>query len=298
MTAGFGEVAEQLRRATVQVQVGPVSVGGEQNGSGSEGGSGSGVLWNSTGLIVTNAHVARGSQAMVTLWDGRKFAAEVQQRDEARDLAKLQIQSSQLPAAAIGDSSRLRPGELVVAVGNPLGFIGALTTGVVHDVGPVPGLSRREWVQADVRLAPGNSGGPLADASGRVIGINSMVLSPQRGGGLGLAVPSNAVREFLARGQASPRVGMGVRPVTVRFKQREGPGMVVVSVDPGSPADQASLMIGDVIVGAHGRLFDTWDELSWAIEHTVVRIPLQFLRGDRRQLRETVVQVAVEAQAA
>ncbi len=289
MTPGFGEVAEQLRRSTVQVHV-----GGERG----EGGSGSGVLWNSTGLVVTNAHVARGPKATVTLWDGRKFAAEVQARDEARDLAKLQIQSNQLPAAAIGDSSRLRPGELVVAVGNPLGFIGALTTGVIHDVGPVPGLSRRDWVQADVRLAPGNSGGPLADSSGRVIGINSMVLSPQRGGGLGLAVPSNAVREFLARGGDAPRIGVAVRPVTVRFKQRDGPGMVVLEVQPGTPAAAASLMIGDVIVGAHGRLFDTWDDLSWAIEHAALRVPLQFLRGDRRTIRETVVHMGKLAQAA
>jgi serine protease Do len=145
----FGEVAELLRRSTVQITV----------GRGSRG-SGSGVIWNPEGLIVTNAHVAQGDRAHVELWDGRGFEAEVTARDACRDLAALRIHAQQLPAASPGDSTALRAGELVVAVGNPLGFIGALTTGVVHAVGPVRGLGRQTWVQAAVRLAPGNSGGP------------------------------------------------------------------------------------------------------------------------------------------
>src|SRR5258706_12605695 len=106
-----------------------------------------------------------------------------------RDLASLKIGATGLPAATPGDSSALRVGELVIAVGNPMGFIGALTTGVVHAL-----PNRKRWVAADVRLAPGNSGGPLADAQGCVIGINTMIA-----GGLALAVPSNVVAEFLAR---------------------------------------------------------------------------------------------------
>jgi len=272
VTAGFGEVAETLRRSTVQVEAG-------------RQGQGSGVLWNSDGLIVTNAHVARAEPLNVVLWDGRRYPAAIAARDEGRDLAAITVRATRLPGASIGDSSRLRPGELVVAVGNPLGFIGALTTGVVHAVGPVSGLSRRPWVQADVRLAPGNSGGPLADASGRVIGVNSMVA-----GRLGLAVPSNAVREFLIRRGSSPRIGVGVRPVTVRFKRREGPGLVVVEVAPDSPAAAASLMIGDILIGVGGRFFETWDDLSASLENARPPLEIEFLRGDRQTIRRAVLQ--------
>jgi serine protease Do len=176
----FGEVAERLRRSTVQV-----SAGGR--------GAGSGVIWAADGLIVTNAHVVRSDRPRVELWDGREFEAEVAASDTRRDLASIRIAAGGLPAATAGDSSALRPGELVLAVGNPFGFIGALTTGVVHALGPLRGLGRQTWVQAAVRLAPGNSGGPLADASGRVIGLNTMIAA----GGLALAVPSNAVADFL-----------------------------------------------------------------------------------------------------
>src|SRR5580692_10619121 len=144
----FGEVAERLRRSTVQVAM---------RGRGQ--GSGSGVIWSADGLIVTNAHVARGTEAKVSLWDGSTHVATVLNRDPRRDLASLRIAGLGLPAATPGDSSALRAGELVIAVGNPLGFIGALTTGVVHSL-----PNGKRWVAADVRLAPGNSGGPLADA--------------------------------------------------------------------------------------------------------------------------------------
>src|SRR5271166_5739807 len=122
MTTGFGEVAESLRRVTVQVRT-------------SGGDAGSGVIWDSGGLIVTNAHVVRSSRMEIELWDGRVFPAEIQAQDPRRDLAALRIRRNALPAAVVGNSAALRPGELVIAVGNPLGFIGALTTGVVHAVG-------------------------------------------------------------------------------------------------------------------------------------------------------------------
>jgi len=171
-TQGFGEVAERLRRSTVQVQSG-----------GRRQGGGSGVIWSSNGVIITNAHLASESGAKVALWDGSTHEATLVDRDPRRDLASLKIEASGLPAATAGDSNALRVGELVIAVGNPFGFIGALTTGVVHSL-----PNRKRWVAADVRLAPGNSGGPLADAQGRVIGINTMIA-----GGLALAVPSNPV---------------------------------------------------------------------------------------------------------
>jgi serine protease Do len=176
MTEGFGELAERLLRSTVHLDR-----------------SGCGVIWDSSGLIITNAHVARTPELRVDLWDGRSFRGEVVARDPRRDLAAIRIPADGLPAVTPRDSASLRVGELAVALGNPLGFVGALTTGVVHARSP-------RWVCADVRLAPGNSGGPLADAHGRVIGINTMVA-----GGLALAVPSNSVVQFLRR--AGARIG-------------------------------------------------------------------------------------------
>src|SRR5256884_7955036 len=149
--AGFGDIAEQLRRSTVLIHP-----GGRWNGSG--------VIWSNEGMIVTNAHVVHGPNVCVQLWDGREFEAAVTARDPRRDLAALRINANSLPAACPADSSRLRPGELAIAIGNPLGFVGALTTGVIHTIGPLRALGSQTWVQASVRLAPGNSGGPLADA--------------------------------------------------------------------------------------------------------------------------------------
>src|SRR5579863_8192967 len=173
---GFGEIAEHLRRSTVQVIL-----------EGSRGG-GSGMVWNEAGTILTNAHVARADGARVELWDGRRFSARVTSRDARRDLAALQLDgASGLVPVQPGNSDAIRTGELVIAIGNPLGFAGALSTGVVHSTGALAGMGRQSWIRADVRLAPGNSGGPLANAQGQVIGINTAIVY-----GLGVAVPSNA----------------------------------------------------------------------------------------------------------
>jgi len=277
-TQGFGDVAERLRRSTVQV-----TLGGERS---RERGSGSGVIWTSDGLIITNAHVARGGRRVrVELWDGRAFEAEVRSEDTRRDLATIRIPTRGLPAATAGDSGSLRPGELVLAVGNPMGFIGALTTGVVHAHGPVRGLGRRSWVQAAVRLAPGNSGGPLADAQGRVIGINTMVVS----GGLALAIPSNAVADFLMRG-ARPSLGITVRPVAT--------GLLVLEVASDGPAAGASLLMGDVLTGVNGRSLQSADDLADALDtaHSGI-VSLQFQRGDRKNRREVVVRLVAQAAA-
>jgi serine protease Do len=171
-------LASRLRHVTVQVHGAPA-------------GAGSGVLWGSDGLIVTNAHVVRG-RANIVLPSGRALEARLLARDPEHDLAALAIDSCALSSAEIGDSDSLRVGELVVAVGNPLGLAGAVTAGVIHAIGPRRSAGP-SLIQADLRLAPGNSGGPLADAAGRVIGINAMIA-----GGLALAVPSNLVARFLA----------------------------------------------------------------------------------------------------
>src|SRR6266852_5516757 len=201
---GFGEIAEHLRRSTVLVLPGAR-------------GNGSGVIWSADGAIITNAHVARGSQARVQLWDGRELEAAVVSRDLRRDLAELRVTATNLPAATPADSSQLRPGELAIAIGNPLGFIGALTTGVIH-----------------------------ADARGRVIGINTMVA-----GRLALAIPSNTVTNFLQADACDAYLGVVVEPVRVPRPGSRAKtfGLVLLDVEPDSPAANASLLPGDILLG-------------------------------------------------
>jgi serine protease Do len=248
-----------------------------QQARGRAQGGGSGVIWSADGLIITNAHVAHGSHAKVSLWDGSAYDASVLNQDTRRDLASLKIHATGLPAATPGNSSALRVGELVIAIGNPFGFIGALTTGVVHSL---PG--RQRWVTADVRLAPGNSGGPLADAQGRVIGINTMIA-----GGLALAVPSNAVGQFL-KGETGPSLGVTLQPVPLPGGAF---GFLLLKVEPGSAAEVASLMIGDLLIGASGRPFASTDDLHAVVESSGEILDLQFRRGDRRSTRSTAVRL-------
>ncbi len=273
--ADFGEIGERLRRSTVQVLVGDAGEG-----------SGSGVIWDAEGLIVTNAHVARTRELAVGLFDGRRLPAQVTSRDSRRDLAALRISATELPAAAAGDSTALRPGELAIAVGNPLGFAGALSTGVIHSTGTLPGMGTQKWIRATVRLAPGNSGGPLANAAGEVVGINTAIVR-----GLGVAVPSAAVETFLRRG-GTPHLGVVLRPV----HSFGGLGLLLLEVEPDGPAALASLRAGDILVGVNGRRIESFDSLGDALDSGLLR--LQFLRGDPGRIRETSVRPAVRAGAA
>lgn len=160
---------------------------------------GSGVIWRADGLIVTSAHVlARARQGhedhVVVLTNRRRLMAALVDWNQRLDLALLRVDATNLPAATVGDSDRLRPGELILATGSPFGLAGAVATGVVHAAPAGTCRDRPRLIQADLRLAPGNSGGPMADASGRVIGVNAMIA-----GGLALAVPSHLVEAFVKR---------------------------------------------------------------------------------------------------
>ncbi|HEY6945087.1 MAG TPA: S1C family serine protease [Candidatus Acidoferrum sp.] len=274
--SGFGEIAEQLRRSTVLIH------------SGGRG-SGSGVIWDSDGLLVTNAHVLRSARPAVQLWDGREFEASIQSRDSLRDLAQLRIKTTNLPAASAADSSQLRPGELAIAIGNPMGFVGALATGVIHGVGPLRGLGSHSWVQAEVRLAPGNSGGPLANARGHVVGINTMVA-----GRLALAVPSNSVCDFLSAGASDGRLGVTVHPAFFPQASSRGRvfGLVILEVESESPAAQASLLPGDILLGTEDKRFSSLEELACALQGNGPRVVrLEFLRGDYQRIRCVTVQL-------
>lgn len=163
-------------------------------------GNGSGVIWTADGLIVTNAHVARGDRLTVTLRDGRQVAARLAARDDRLDLAALRVDLTDLPAAILGRSATLRPGELVLAYGHPWGVVDGATVGVVISVGPGIadiGLTDRQWIKASLHLRPGHSGGPMVDALGRLVGINTIMNGPE----VGVAIPVDVVREFLGEQQ-------------------------------------------------------------------------------------------------
>jgi serine protease Do len=173
----LGDLAQDLVHVTVEIGAGRAPIG-------------CGVLWPG-GFVVTNAHVARQRSLPLRFADGREVEATLLARDRSADLALLGIPACGLRPAVIADGKTIRIGSLVVALGHPLGVRGALTAGIIHGVGPLTARGR-PWIQADLRLAPGNSGGPLADARGRVIGVNAMIA-----GNLALAVPVGEIERFL-----------------------------------------------------------------------------------------------------
>lgn len=230
-------------------------------------GSGSAVVFDPRGVLVTSAHVVgRIDNGTATFTDGRQFTFHVVGRDPLSDLAALRVDGQGLTAARLGDAARLRVGQLVVAIGNPLGFAGSVTAGVVSALGR--SLPTREGavtrlvenvIQTDAALNPGNSGGALADARGRVVGINTAVA----GVGLGLAVPVDdatlsIVSALVSEGRyrrAYLGIAGGSRPLPPRVRDAvgRGAGVEVVQVMAGSPADHAGITVEDIVVGVDGE---------------------------------------------
>jgi serine protease Do len=202
---------------------------------------------------MTNYHVVAGTggRPQIHLTDGRRFAMRLVAENPALDLALLEVDSHDLPALPIGDSSRLRVGELVFAVGHPWGHKDVVTGGIVSGLGKVTGVRSgrsADYIRSDVRLAPGNSGGPLLNARGEVIGVNSMIF----GGDLSVAVPSHVALDWLARAGKRAYLGVGVRPVRINTRGESGPevtaGVLVVGLDPSGPASKAGVLLGDVLL--------------------------------------------------
>jgi serine protease Do len=178
-------IVAQTRRSLVQISNG-------------RDGQGSGIIWNSDGLIITNAHVVRRQRVSVVLPDGRRLRARVLAHDAERDVAALKVEAAGLPAMARGDSQNLQPGEWAFAVGHPFGVEGAATAGVIiGSGGDLPEQRGREWVMVNLRLRPGNSGGPLVDSQGRLIGVNTIMTSAESGGAVPVHVVERFVRERL-----------------------------------------------------------------------------------------------------
>ncbi len=275
-----GRMAEFLRRATVQVR---------SNSTNAEG-AGSGLVLID-GQILTNAHVAIGQDVTVEAWDGSTQKARVVRKDSQLDLALLATDRLEAPPASLA-SVEPKPGAAVIAVGNPLGFVGAVSTGFVRAVGVLRGLGWRRWVQSDVRLAPGNSGGPLADALGQIVGLNTMIAS----GGLALAIPASTIQRFLSA-KSQRALGVTVRPVTLR-SPRQAPrlAILILEIAAGGPAERASLLPGDILLDAAGQPLHTPDDLSAALS-SAETITLSFHRAGDAKVRRVTVELTQATQA-
>jgi S1-C subfamily serine protease len=264
-------------------------------------GSGSGLIVTPDGYIVTNSHVVENSTAtQISLPDGSSFAAEIVGQDKATDLSLLRVSSpSNLPAARLGNSDQLQVGQIAIAIGNPYGFQNSVTAGVISAVGRSlrsrTGRLIENVIQTDAALNPGNSGGPLVDSSGRVIGINTAII--QYAQGICFAIPVNTVRwviTLLLREGKVTRGFLGISGQTVPLPARvirhfilpQETGVYVVQVAKGSPADNAGLKEGDVIISLDDQTITTVDDVHKLLtkERIGKELGIVLLRGWTQRL--------------
>jgi serine protease Do len=268
-------------------QVGPTVVGVSNRGQyrdffgrtiNQEIGSGSGVIIDARGYIVTNFHVIdKAQEIIITLHDGRKTTAEIIGSDPTTDLAVLKIEEENLPVAILGDSNNLRQGELVVAIGNPLGieFAGSVTVGVVSATERTLTIEDRQFklIQTDAAINPGNSGGALVDRNGLLVGINSAKLVVQGVEGMGFAIPISDARpiieELIEKGYVSrPYIGIEGYVVDEINAKRAGipQGILVKNILPGGPAHRAGIKELDIITHVDGERVNDFNDLSAILE--------------------------------
>jgi S1-C subfamily serine protease len=300
------ELLDAYSRAVTAVveAVGPavvsISVGRETpDGGGMEPvGAGSGVLLTPDGYVLTNHHVVQeNSKVQLTLTDGTRLGAVAVGSDPPNDLAVVRANGSGLPYATLGDSSALKVGQLVIAIGNPLGFQSSVSTGVVSATGR--GMRSREQrlienvIQHTAPLNPGNSGGPLVDSRGRVVGINTAIIAVAQG--IGFAVPSNTARHVVSQILAHGKVRRGYLGISGRQRQlarrlvryfnlaRES-GVEVVSLDPRGPAGASGIMPGDIVLEMNGSPVESVDDLHRLLSEVAVTdlARLDLLRGTER----------------
>ncbi|HEV3217156.1 MAG TPA: trypsin-like peptidase domain-containing protein [Vicinamibacterales bacterium] len=278
--------------------VGP-SVATLERGSGREQqGHGSGFVFTPDGLILTNSHVVHGAPSLhVSLPDGRRMPATLIGEDPDTDLAVVRVPASDLPTAKLGDSRAIRVGQLVVAIGNPYGFQATVTSGVVSALGRSlrshSGRLMDDIIQTDAALNPGNSGGPLVNSRGEVIGVNTAVISGAQG--LCFAIAANTVVFVVGRLIRDGRIRrshLGVAgqnvPIArqiVRFYDLQvSRGVRVASIEPDSPAARSDLREGDLVVGFAGQAVDGIDQLHRLLteERGGVPTPLTVIRGTEK----------------
>jgi S1-C subfamily serine protease len=287
-------VSEQLRPAVVNIR----------SGRGRREGAGSGVLFAPDGFLLTNHHVVQGGERLrVRLNDGRELTGHVVGADPWSDLAVVQADAGGLPHAALGDSGGLRVGQLVVAIGSPFGFESTVTAGVVSALGrtlrSITGHLVDNVIQTDAALNPGNSGGPLVDSRGRVIGINTAIIQPAQG--ICFAIPINMAKHVLPQLMQHGRVVRGYlglhgqavplpKALANKYQLTQKNAVAVIAVEQDGPADQAGILEQDLIVALGDEPATSVDDLHKLLMLLPVGIPatVTLLRGDRRLERMVV----------
>ena len=280
--------------------------GGPQRNAPPARGTGSGFIVSPDGYILTNAHVVSSAQAVtVRLTDRREFQAKVVGQDERTDVAVIKIDAANLPVVKIGDPRQLKPGQWVVAIGSPFNFDNSATAGIVsatarslpNDNSVVP------FIQTDVAVNPGNSGGPLFNTRGEVVGINSQIFS-QTGSymGLSFAIPIdiavNVENQLIKTGHVvRGRIGVEIRDVDAAFAEAFGlgrpRGALVQSVEAGGPAEKAGVKPGDIILGVNGQNIDHYGELSLLISNMHPGTDVRLSVWRERKAQDLSVKIAL-----
>jgi Do/DeqQ family serine protease len=262
-------------------------------------GVGSGVIVNADGYILTNHHVIDGAEGIkVDLNDGRTFDAKVVGSDKPSDLVVLKINASSLPVLQLGDSDRVKVGDVVLAIGNPLGVGQTVTMGIISAKGRQTGISNgsfEDFLQTDAAINQGNSGGALVNTNGELVGINSQILSPSGGSiGLGFSIPSNMARSVMDQLTSTGKVRRGQLGIVVQkvstdiassLALKEARGVIISQVQPGSAAERAGLKQGDIITALNGVAVDTPNSFRNQIAGTPpgTEVKLSVLRDNREQ---------------
>ncbi len=266
---------------------------------------GSGVIVSANdGYIITNHHVIKGADEItVTLRDGRELNAKLIGNDPPADIAVIQVEADKLTALDWADSSAIRVGDFVVAIGNPFGLGQTVTSGIISALGR-SGLGIEDFedfIQTDASINPGNSGGALVDLNGELVGINTAILGPSGGNvGIGFAIPSNMVRQILQQlvefGEVRRgRLGVSSQDLTVElakaFGIKDRGGVVIVDVVPGSSAENAGLQRGDIIVAVGGRTIRNAESVRNIMGLMLVgqKVELDIVRGGKRKTVEAIV---------